>query len=69
MILNNEHLLVKICGLKGVLCDSQCHSMASMMRIFFFFYFLPFPFLVNFILQGRGSPKGKIRGQRADRRG
>lgn len=43
----NEHLQVKMYGLTGILCDSLCHTMASMKRFFFSLFFK-----FNFVLLG-----------------
>lgn len=48
----NENLQVKIYGIKGILCDSLCHTRASMVRLFFF---LLFSFLLNLTLFWKGS--------------
>lgn len=48
MILCNEHFQVRVHGQKGLLCDTLCHTSASMIRFSFFF-------LLNCILLEGGT--------------
>lgn len=66
----NEHLQVKMCGLKGALCDSLWHTTASTVRLFFRFLFF-FSFKVYFVLwakitreEGKSEGTGRWMGQR-----